>query len=160
MEYWSLEEKKGKDKFNRSRFTMIKMLVDNFGDLFLPNFVGHLHKLIENKTNENSHRCAAEIMAGIMRGMKHWPYEKSRKMYEDHLQPLIRMSLSNITNETFVFWGTCFATAAEGMEPNKQYWLYETLMEDPIRENSSYNDCSRLYCLQVLSQALKKYKFL
>ena len=93
-------------------------------------------------------------MAGIIRGMKHWPYEKTRKMYEEHLQPLIRLSLSNITNETFVFWGTCYATSAEGMEPNKQYWLYETLMEDPIRENSSYNDCSRLYCLQVDFQNL------
>lgn len=145
--FWSLEEKKGKEKFNRSRFWLIKATFDTFGDEFLDDFLSHMPALIENKTNESSHRCAAEIIAGILRGAKHWDYERTAKMYEK-VVPLIRMALSNITNETDGFWGTGFATAAEGIDPIKQHFLHEVLLEDPIREEKSFIDCSRLYCLQ------------
>jgi proteasome activator subunit 4 len=146
--FWSLEEKKGKEKFNRSRFWLIKSIFDIFGDFdILDNFVTHLPGLIENKTNESSHRCAAEIVAGILRGAKHWNYEKTAKMYEKII-PLIRAALNSITNETDTFWGTSFATAAEGIDPLKQHFLHEVLLEDPIKEEKSFIDCSRLYCLQ------------
>ena len=145
--FWSLEEKKGKEKFNRSRFLLVKSLFDLFGDAFLDHFVDHLPALVENKTNESSHRCAAELIAGILRGAKHWDYEKTSKMYAK-IVPLIRLALNNITNETDGFWGTSFATAAEGIDPIKQHFLHEVLLEDPIKEEKSFIDCSRLYCLQ------------
>ncbi|XP_058447896.1 proteasome activator complex subunit 4A-like isoform X2 [Malaya genurostris] len=147
IKFWSLEEKKGRDKFNRNRFCLIKGLMNTFGDLFLSMFVKHLRPLIDDKASESSHRCAAEIMAGIMRGAKHWPFEKTAKMYED-LVPLTRLALNNVTVDTDVFWGTCFATAAENMDPSKQYWLHEVLLEDPLQESTSFIDCNRLYCLQ------------
>lgn len=147
FEYWSLEEKKGKDKFNRSRFFLIKSIFDMFGDMFLDIFLVHMQPLIENKTNESGHRCASEIMSGIMRGAKHWPYDKTEKLYEQ-LKPLIRLALANITNETDGFWGTGFATATENMDPMRQHFLHEVLLEDPVREATSFIDCSRLYCLQ------------
>lgn len=147
IEFWSLEEKKGKEKFNRSRSFLLKGVCDMFGDVLLDNFLQHLVRLIEDKNTESSHRCAAELMAGIMRGMKHWTYDMTNNMYEK-LKPLIRSALNNITVETDVFWGTCFATAAENFDPKRQYWLHEVLMENPLRESTSFVDCSRLYCLQ------------
>nr|XP_029734187.1 proteasome activator complex subunit 4B isoform X2 [Aedes albopictus] len=147
IKFWSLEEKKGRDKFNRNRFCMIKGLMNAFGDLFLDKFVSHLRPLIEDKASESSHRCAAEIMAGIMRGAKHWPYDKTAKMYQD-LVPLVRLALNNVTVDTDLYWGTCFATAAEYMDPSKQFWLHEALLEDPLQETTSFIDCNRLYCLQ------------
>lgn len=145
--FWSLEEKKGKEKFNRSRSFLLKGLCDMFGDVLLGPFLEHLERLIVDKNSESSHRCAAELMAGIMRGMKHWPYDMTDKLY-DKLKPLIRSALNNITVDTDVFWGTCFATAAENFDPRRQYWLHEVLMEDPLRESTSFIDCSRIYCLQ------------
>lgn len=145
--FWSLEEKKGKEKFNRSRFMLVKSIHDIFGDMFLDDFLSHMQALIANKNNESSHRCAAEVIAGVLRGAKHWDYKKTANMYEK-VGPLIRMALSSITNETDGFWGTCFATAAEGIDPIKQHFLHEILLEDPIKEEKSFTDCSRLYCLQ------------
>uniref|UniRef100_A0A1B0D4X7 Uncharacterized protein n=1 Tax=Phlebotomus papatasi TaxID=29031 RepID=A0A1B0D4X7_PHLPP len=145
--FWSLEEKKGKDKFNRSRFFLMKSLCSSFGDAFLDSFLSHLPRLIAGKECESNHRCAAEIMAGLMKGTKHWPYDKARKLFET-LQPLIREALSHVTNETDAFWGTCFATAAEMIDPMRQFWLYEVLLENPLRESTSFIDCSRIYCLQ------------
>ncbi|XP_058840319.1 proteasome activator complex subunit 4B-like [Topomyia yanbarensis] len=147
IKFWSLEEKKGRDKFNRNRFCLLKGLANTFGDLFFSKFIQHLRPLIDDKASESSHRCAAEIMAGIMRGAKHWPFDKTAKMYGE-LVPLIRLALNNVTVDTDVYWGTCFATAAENMDPSKQYWLHEILLEDPLQETTSFIDCNRLYCLQ------------
>lgn len=147
VEFWSLEEKKGKEKFNRSRSFLLKGLCDMFGDVLLEPILEHLKRLIEDKNLESSHRCAAEIMAGIMRGMKHWTFEMTVNLYEK-LKPMIRLALDNITVETDIFWGTCFATAAENFDPRRQYWLHEVLMENPLRESTSFIDCSRIYCLQ------------
>lgn len=147
IEYWSLEEKKGKEKFQRSRFWFLKQMFDFFGDAFLDPLIKHLEALILNKKNESSHRCAAELMAAMMRGAKHWNYEKTKGMY-DKLIPLIKLALNNITSESDGIWGCGFATAAEGIDPNKQYFLHETLLENPINEMKSFTDCSRLYCLQ------------
>lgn len=172
IDFWSLEEKKGKEKFNRRRFFVIKNVCDMFGDGPAELLLGHIQRLIEGEKLESNHRCAAELMSGIMRGMKHWPYDKTSRMYEK-LIPLIRSALSNITVETDVFWGTCFATAAENFDPMKQHWLHEVswlvlrqafkltfdgvftlkflfqiLMEDPLKELTSFVGCSRIYCLQ------------
>lgn len=95
-----------------------------FGDTLLAPFLVHMRRLIDDKSAESSHRCASELMAGIMRGMKHWPFDMTNDMYEK-LKPLIRQALNNITVETDVFWGTCFATAAENFDPRRQYWLHE-----------------------------------
>lgn len=145
--FWSLEEKKGKEKFNRSRSFLMKGLCDMFGDVLLEPILEHLQRLIEDKSLESNHRCAAEIMAGIMRGMKHWTFDMTVNLY-DKLKPMIRLALDNITVETDIFWGTCFATAAENFDPRRQYWLHEVLMENPLRESTSFIDCSRIYCLQ------------
>lgn len=75
IEFWSLEEKKGKEKFKRSRFWMIKSIFSCFGLEFLDAFIKYLPKLSDSKSSESSHRCAAEIMAGIIRGAKHFDYD-------------------------------------------------------------------------------------
>lgn len=145
--FWSLEEKKGKEKFNRARSFILKGLCDMYGDVLLDYFLEHLARLINDRNAESNHRCAAELMAGIMRGMKHWTFDMTNNLYEK-LKPLILSALNNITVETDVFWGTCFATAAENFDPRRQWWLHEVLMENPLRETTSFIDCSRLYCLQ------------
>ncbi|KAL0269474.1 UNVERIFIED_CONTAM: hypothetical protein PYX00_007188 [Menopon gallinae] len=144
--YFSLEDRKGKDKFNGAGFFMFKQLFKNHGDAFLDVFKPHLQRLVVDK-HESSQRCAAEIIAGLIRGSKHWPFDKVTALWE-FLGPLIRTALSNMTEETVPDWGICFATAAEKRDPNRIHWLLEILMEDPLREESSYLGCGRLYALQ------------
>lgn len=51
--------------------------------------------------------------------------------------PLIRMSMSSITNETDGFWGTCFTRAAEGIDPIKQHFRHKILLEGTIKEEKA-----------------------
>ena len=109
--------------------------------------MSYIEPLIKNQKSESSHRCAAEILTGMMRGAKHWNYEKTKNLY-DKITPLIKLALDNITPESDSIWGCAFATASENMDPNKQYFLHEILLDNPIRDLKSFTDCSRLYCLQ------------
>lgn len=124
--FLSLEEKKGNEKFNRNRSYLFKGVCEMFGDVLVEPLYMHLKQLIEDKNSDSSHRCAAELMTALLRGCKHWTFDMTVKAYE-RLQPLIRLALNNITVETDVFWGTCFATAAGNFDPRRQYWLHEVI---------------------------------
>lgn len=146
VKFFTMEEKKGRDKFNGYRFIMFKNLFRNHGDKYLNNFVPHLERLVADK-EEHNQRCAAEIIAAVIRGSKHWPFEKVSGLWQT-LTPIIRIALSNMTVETISDWGICFATASEGRDPNRHHWLYELLMEEPLREEASFIECGRMYTLQ------------
>ncbi|XP_076235371.1 proteasome activator complex subunit 4A [Calliopsis andreniformis] len=149
VRFFSLEEKKGKDKFNAYKYLLFKGLFRNHGILYLKHFLPHLHKLVTDK-QESSQRCAAEIIAGIIRGAKHWPFDMVCEMW-DSLLPIIRLALVNLTVESAIDWGVCFAIAQHHRDPNRQHWLLECLMEEPRlgESESSFIECGRLFILQV-----------
>merc|ERR1719334_1579986 len=153
IQFLSLEEKKGKDKFNAIRFTLFKGLFRNYGDSFLHLLRPHLERLAAD-ANESLQRCAAEIISGLIRGSKHWPYESIKSMWE-WLIPLLKTALNNITTETVTDWGTCIATSSESRDPRRIHWLLEAVMANPIKGHidSSFRDTNHLYALQgALSQ--------
>lgn len=149
IKYNSLEERKGKDKFDSFRSQLFKGLFRNHGSVHLKHFLPHLKRLVAD-SHESSQRCAAEITAGIIRGSKHWPFGMTAQMWEE-LTPIIRIALNNLTVETVHDWGTCFCLAQERRDPNRQHWLLECLMEEPPLGDSttSFVECGRLYILQT-----------
>ncbi|MBN3306472.1 PSME4 protein, partial [Amia calva] len=147
IKFLSLEDRKGKDKFNPRRFCLFKGLFRNYDDAFLPVLRPHMERLVAD-SHESTQRCVAEIIAGLIRGCKHWSFAKVEQLWE-LLCPLIRKALSNITVETYSDWGTCIATACESRDPRKLHWLFEMLMESPLNgEGGSFVDACRLYVLQ------------
>lgn len=145
INYFSLEEKKGKDKFNALRCFLFKGLFRNHGIVHLEHFLPHLQRLVIDK-HESSQRCAAEIAAGIVRGAKHWPFQMTCDLWQA-LLPIIRTAIANLTEETVIDWGVCFATMQQHRDPNRQHWLLECLMEEPPLKDS-FVECGRLYVLQ------------
>lgn len=147
IEFLSLEDRKGKDKFSPRRFCLFKGLFRNFNGAFLPLLQPHLERLVAD-CHESKQRCVAEIISGLIRGCKHWSYAKVEELWA-MLCPLLHTALSNITIETYADWGTCIATACESRDPRKLYWLFEMLMESPVNgEGGSFVDACRLYVLQ------------
>ncbi|XP_062859085.1 proteasome activator complex subunit 4B isoform X2 [Trichomycterus rosablanca] len=147
IEFLSLEDRKGKDKFNPRRFCLFKGLFRNYNDAFLPVLKPHMEQLTSD-SHESTQRCVAEIIAGLVRGSKHWSFTQMESLWQ-FLIPLMRRALSNITVETYTDWGTCVATACESRDPRKLHWLLEMLMECPLSgEGGSFVDACHLYVLQ------------
>ena len=129
--FLSLEEVKGKDKFDSRRFLMWKGIFRNFGFNALEKLIPFIEKLCDDQL-DSSQRCAAEIIAGLIRGAKHWPWAMTQRLWT-WLVPVLRRLLGNVTVETIRDWGTCFATASESRDPNRIHWMLEVLMEEPLR---------------------------
>lgn len=147
IQYLSMEDRKGKDQFSPRRFCLFKGLFRNFDDAFLTLLKPHMERLVGD-SHESTQRCVAEIISGLIRGSKHWSYSKVENLWA-LLCPLLRTSLSNITIETYSDWGACIATACESRDPRKLHWLFEMLMESPVKgEGGSFVDACHLYVLQ------------
>ena len=146
LSFLSLEENKGKDRFDSRKFLMWKGLFRNFGASLLQGLKVHIERLCGDD-QESHQRCAAEMVAGLIRGSKHWPWQMTSDLWE-WLVPVLRRLLGKVTVETIGDWGTCFATASESRDPNKLHWMLEVLMEEPLRSQGSFLDASRLYVLQ------------
>ncbi|XP_077536244.1 proteasome activator complex subunit 4-like [Haemaphysalis longicornis] len=142
--YLSLEEKKGVDRFDVDRYYMFKGLFRNFGASVLPLFQDlALPKL--NSSQESEQRCALEVLAGLLRGSKHWGFEKMQEL-RAVVEPALLLGLAAIQPETLGDWGTCMATASYGRDPNKYHWLLELLVEEPVNtEEGSFQQASRLH---------------
>eukprot|EP00057_Strongylocentrotus_purpuratus_P019391 XP_011673865.1 PREDICTED: proteasome activator complex subunit 4 isoform X2 [Strongylocentrotus purpuratus] len=148
--YLSLEDKKGRDKFDNKKYTVFKGLFRNFGDTFLPVFQPHIERL-SKEALESSQRSMMEMMAGVIRGSKHWGFQKTKNLWETVLLPSMKTSLSLVTAETIIDWGMCMATSCESRDPRKLHWLFEWLTQQPISEDEergSFLDSSRLFILQ------------
>jgi len=145
--FLSLEDRKGRDKFDATRFSLFKGLFRNHGNQFLCNFRPHLERLVCDQ-HEAAQRCAAEIIAAVIRGSKHWSFAMVNDLWS-FLCPLLRTAFSNVNVESINDWGTAIATASENRDPNRNHWLMELILEEPIRmEQGSFTDSSRLYMLQ------------
>ncbi|CAK9822685.1 Proteasome activator complex subunit 4 [Anthophora retusa] len=150
IKFYSLETKKGKDKFSNHKYLLFKDLFRNHGIVYLKHFLPYLRELVEDK-QESGQRCAAEIIVGIIKGSKHWPFNMVCEMW-DSLLPIIRLALINFTPETLVDWFHCFSIAQHRRDPNRQHWLLECLMEETCSGESepSFIECGRLYILQAV----------
>ncbi|XP_062510278.1 proteasome activator complex subunit 4-like [Corticium candelabrum] len=151
--FLSLEERKGRDKYDRIRTVMFKGLFRNFGDSFLHLFKPHLQKLCADK-QESSQRCAAEIIAGLVRSCKHWPFDKVKALWE-FLLPCLTTAFSEISVETYADWGSCLSDCSADRDPRRLHWLFEMIISSEYLNQSrgSFRDTTILYLLQrVLSQ--------
>ncbi|XP_003702630.2 proteasome activator complex subunit 4A [Megachile rotundata] len=148
IKFYSLETKKDKDQF--SKYLFFKGLFRNHGIVFLKHFLPHLEELVVDK-QEGSQRCAAEIIAGIIKGSKHWPFNMVCEMW-DSLLPIIKLALINLTPETTTDWVICFSKAQQYRDPNRQHWLLECLMEETCfgQSESSFIECGRLQTLRAV----------
>ena len=61
---------------------------------------------------ESKQRVAAEMVAGLARGSKHWGFEESQKLRE-YLVPVMKQGLSAIIPETAGDWSVCFSACLQ-----------------------------------------------
>ena len=71
VDFLSMEKRKGWDYFDVERFGMFRALFRNFGDTFLGNSAP-----ISRDGWKSHQRAAVEMLAGVIRGAKHWGEDK------------------------------------------------------------------------------------
>jgi len=147
VSFMSLEEKKGKDAFSGNKFHLFHGIFRNVGPVLLPLFKPVLEKLL-NENQESSHRCATEIIAGLIRGSKHWNFHQLQDMWS-FLLPLLRKTFSNIIPEALQDWAAAFVTATESLDPHRFRDLFDFLLDKPVNgDGGAFGDAARLVIAQ------------
>jgi proteasome activator subunit 4 len=135
ISFLSLEEIKGKDKYNSKRAQMFKNLFRNYGNTVTPCFRPHLEKLAID-SHESSQRCACEIIAGLVRSTNHWSYKMIMDL-RGWLEPLIQKVLGTIQVETVDDWVQCFSDISADRDPKRINWLLQLLMKNSLSDESN-----------------------
>ncbi|OQR68927.1 proteasome activator complex subunit 4-like [Tropilaelaps mercedesae] len=143
--YLAIEENKGKDKFEAERVIFFKSLFRNYGDAFIVNFDEYLNRFLKESKQESEQRCALEILAGMVRGAKHWNFPMNKRLAE-FVVPLFAEGMNNILPETMSDWGACVATMFEGRDCNKFHWFFDIITKN-LYDGSSFLQACRMYTL-------------
>ncbi|CAF3512541.1 unnamed protein product, partial [Rotaria sordida] len=127
-QFMVLDEEEEEINFDIHRFRMFKGLFRNFGLALVDNFMDDLYILIHDKTKtqEGSHRVAAEIVAGMIRGSKHWTLDMLDELWKK-LTPFLNEVCTNLSVETVSHWGSCFKYGIEDEDPRRMYRPIEFL---------------------------------
>ena len=148
----AIEHKKGEDTFNMDKALFYSMIFEIYGDLFLPEFSRHVVNLSQS-VEESDQRSAAEMIYGIVRGSRFWPFEPSRALWIDLLNPVIKsLCTTHITQESIADWEICFSALSNKIDPNRLYWFYEQLLE--LLQNGSLTTFSNSVILRLCNKTL------
>lgn len=113
VKYSIIEESKGHEKLDKKKFYFFKSLFRNYGTIEIFNgLYEHLVLLIDDKTDtkECSHKLAAELISGLIRGSKYWKLDDLKILWSN-LKSLFDLIFDNITTETLNIWNDCFLIA-------------------------------------------------
>ena len=99
-------------------------LFDQFGPELLPIFVPFVQKFTAN-TEESEQRCAAEMVFGLIKGSRFWPYEPVERLWTSILVPVFQTVLNNVTGETVQDWEICLSGATNKHDVNRYCSIFD-----------------------------------
>ncbi|KAL3074330.1 hypothetical protein niasHS_015160 [Heterodera schachtii] len=147
LTFFSLEEKKGSEKFDPVNMSLFYRIFRSFNDILLPEFLEMLDKLLDIG-HESHHRLASELVTGMVSGSKLWQYAKVKKVQE-RLEQRLTDTFLGLTEEVEKNWGTALATIFGACEPRVTNWLIQMLFGLAKRPTEiSTQIKTRLYLLQ------------
>lgn len=132
-------------KFYKSAFGM-------FEDAFLETIAKPvLEKYLERSGNKSKQRAAAELAAGLVRGMKHWSPTKLERTWA-WLNPLLLNAVMSSDPESVGYWFQFFMTAFRSRDPRRLLPLVQGILAlrlDPSSE-SFFNEAKKVQLRQAL----------
>ncbi|KAG6902315.1 hypothetical protein C0995_001694 [Termitomyces sp. Mi166 len=106
-----------------------------------------LEKLLQNK-DQNKQRAAAEFVAGVISGSKHWPSTKQEKFWT-WFKPFLKQIFLNIKSDTLMIWTTFFEYIFYRTDPRRVQPLVEFIVTE--FENIDYDAEMTFDGVKVLS---------
>jgi hypothetical protein len=164
VKMFTIEVSKGNEKFNRKSFYFFKALFRNFGSSkIINNVYNHLNNLINDRdtaTHECSHKLASELLAGLIRGSKYWPFDQLTQMWTQ-LKPLLDSIFDNISPVSVNLWLKSFDKSFSDQDPRRMTFYinyFSDLMKRIFMKHetsdtlqSSSSSIQQSSCLTIIS---------
>ncbi|KAJ2387083.1 Proteasome activator BLM10, partial [Coemansia sp. RSA 2603] len=140
------------DSFGVSRAMLHEQLFSLFGLPLLKHAWPSISSLAQDFERTGAQRAAAEMIAGVMRGSKHWSRDALAQMW-DLLIPLLTSVLSRLRPDTLRFWQVCLQYAFARRDPRRYLPLIRLVIYtnsfDPQAE-APFAEAAKLELMRVL----------
>ncbi|KAK4046499.1 Proteasome activator BLM10 [Microbotryomycetes sp. JL201] len=131
-----LAQEKSNDYLAADAITVVKSIFQVFEDEPLQYVLPILDSFITEKADRHKQRACGELIGGMVRGSKHWPLVKQRKLW-DWLAPKLPTIFEGITPETQVGWEMCAEYILVARDPRRNKPLVDYLTSLTIDPESS-----------------------
>ncbi|KAI0076264.1 hypothetical protein K474DRAFT_1757648 [Panus rudis PR-1116 ss-1] len=116
------------DVILQDNVSCVKSIFQLLGDEPLDALLPTLKKLLDDK-DKNKQRGAAEFLAGLVGGSKHWPIKSQVRLWE-WLQPYLRKMLDPKNNDTIPIWTSFLEYVFCNRDPRRVQPLVDQLFEE------------------------------
>ncbi|KAJ2785455.1 Proteasome activator BLM10 [Coemansia javaensis] len=143
------------DHFGVQRAALFAQLFSLFGAPLLERAWPAVEQLAREHQRAGAQRAAAEMIAGLLRGSKHWARASLAAMWE-RLVPVMEAVLSRLTPDILRFWQVCLHFAFARRDPRRFLPLIRLVVySDPFnpRSEAPFAEAAKLELLRVLVSA-------
>ncbi|CAG8466985.1 9745_t:CDS:10 [Ambispora leptoticha] len=139
------------DNFSVLNGHLFKSIFQMFEDQFLETVKPLIEKMCENPEEKHRQRAAAEILAGIVRGSKHWKLSRSKAMW-DWLIPLLEKTFNAISLDSLTYWERFLSYCFRNHDPRRVYRLVDLVLQSKIdhESNKSFDEAKKLFFVNTL----------
>lgn len=148
---------KEEDRFRHSHARLFLSIFQTFGSAPLEIAKPEIEKLCLASDQKNAQRAASEILAGLIRGTKHWSIGQLDHLWTSWLTPLLSKVFNAITPDSLTYWESFVRFAAQRRDPRRIQPLMTLILEaemDPTSD-AAFNESRKLVLARTLMVCLQ-----
>ncbi|KJE97899.1 proteasome activator subunit 4 [Capsaspora owczarzaki ATCC 30864] len=142
-------------RFSTSTAKLYKRIFRQLGPAALEPFKAHLMRQVKSD-EPGLQRTAAEIIAGAVRGSKHWTFDCQEQLWL-FIVPLLRTAFDKAGNYTIDDWNNCLLFAVYDRDVHRLRHLVQLVLREPLFSNdtsSFYSTYRRLLFAHAVSSEM------
>ena len=146
-------EESSKEQFKSSNADFYKRVFLIIQDSNFELVVARITSLVAKTQENNSQRLASELVAGVIRGSKHWTREK-KSLVEKTVIPLLFKGIQFATMESIRHWLGCVRYVLSRRDPSRSVSIIEQIVSMPLDlESTSFlAESKKLWLKDLLLQ--------
>ncbi|OZJ03795.1 hypothetical protein BZG36_03001 [Bifiguratus adelaidae] len=116
------------DKFSPDRARLFKSIFETFERQLVEPFFTEVEEAALMADQKNQQRAVAEMLAGLVRGMKHWAAEDSKAVWAK-LVPLLEKIFSSMTPDSVAYWEAFTKYCLSSRDPRRALPLVNIILD-------------------------------
>eukprot|EP00698_Gefionella_okellyi_P010190 TRINITY_DN262_c0_g1_i3.p1 TRINITY_DN262_c0_g1~~TRINITY_DN262_c0_g1_i3.p1 ORF type:complete len:1777 (-),score=290.85 TRINITY_DN262_c0_g1_i3:876-5441(-) len=146
------EQRTGSSAFSETTAILFKGLAQTLELPFAAILLPLAAELVQSETDRGKHVTACEILAGCVRGTKHWSFSDLQAFYPLAAQ-VLNVALVKMPQDAVSDWCSAFRFIYADRDPRRLSWLTDILFKDPLAPATAAAQGRRLkFISQVMSQ--------
>jgi proteasome activator subunit 4 len=127
-----LTQEVGKEKdstFNTVHCKLFKAIFQIYGPKLLELFKPHIEKLVNTPTEAGCQKGLSELLAGLLRGSKHWSLSETSQLWE-YVMPLLTQCLKKASVDTSGYWDKVLSYSTLNRDPRRIQPLIKLIFQE------------------------------